>query len=179
MRCVLLPTLPKNLSKFPQLMSWFTSFLGWRAAPAGAAGLAQVELDTWQMIAAFGSRFQTSRAPADLAAARNAHPLRLKLTRAAWTRILNEYLASGLLRASTVRSREDLRAAIGALTLVNPAHLVLTAADWDLGEAIDFAVLAAAVPGVAGVPGASGRDRHGAPGYRAPVAPVPAVAAIQ
>ena len=77
-----------------------TAFLGWQPAAAGAGGVAQVFLGTWQMLKAFGARLSASQLPADLAASRNVGPLTVKLSGAAWTRILNEYLASNLLAAT-------------------------------------------------------------------------------
>ena len=81
-----------------------TSFLGWPPAAAGVGGAAQVSLDTWQMIKAFGERLSASQLPANIAASRNVGPLTLKLSGTCWTRVLNEYLASNLL-AETFSTR--------------------------------------------------------------------------
>ncbi|KAL3927691.1 MAG: hypothetical protein SGPRY_002709, partial [Prymnesium sp.] len=81
-------------------------------APAGAGGVAQLQLATWQMLAAFGA---SSRSPADLPAATLVHPLNIALSGGAWARVLNEYNSSGLLR-TPMTSRLELRDALRTLT---------------------------------------------------------------
>ena len=71
-----------------------TSFLGWKPSAPGAAGVAMVELSTYQMVAAFGRCFRASRTPADLPAARRVNPLILGLSGPCWARALNEYITS-------------------------------------------------------------------------------------
>ena len=104
-----------------------TAFLGWQPAAAGAGGVAQVFLGTWQMLKAFGARLSASQLPADLAASRNVGPLTVKLSGAAWTRILNEYLASNLL-AATFSSRAELLDALLGLAIATPANLSIITA---------------------------------------------------
>ena len=101
-----------------------TAFLGWQPAAAGVGGVARVALANWQMLVAFGARLSASQAPADLAATRGISPLGLALVGACWTRVLNEYLASGLL-ACTFSCRSELTECIIKLTVVNPAALVI------------------------------------------------------
>lgn len=155
----------------------YTTFLGWVPVPAGPQGAAQVELGTGQLVAAFGCRLSVSQAPADAQAFDAANLLIFGLTGFAWTRILNEYVASGLL-AVPVSSRSALIARLQALNLSAPAHLVLSAADLQLGEPTVFiqAVPAvAAQPGVAAVPA---RGRRGRPGYVARVPAMPPIPAV-
>ena len=151
-----------------------THFLDWQPAPAGAGGVAMVQLDTWQMVAAFGRRFGASRTPADLPAALRVNPLTLALAGACWARTLNEYLASGLLN-HTFSKRDELHAAIDALTVVNPANLAITTADWMPGEDTAGTPGMPPVPAVAGRPRVPAAGRRGTPGY---VPAVPAVRAV-
>ena len=71
-----------------------TAYLGWDAGPAGAGGVAQARLTSWQMIVVFGQRLTTSQSPIDIPAARCITPLNLALAGAAWARILNQLMAS-------------------------------------------------------------------------------------
>ena len=103
-----------------------TAFLGWAPAPAGAGGVARVQLSSWQMLKAYGGRCSASQAPADLPASRNAHPLVTAMTGGFWTRVLNEYIASGLLSVVAGR-REEYIAGIAALTIATPANLIAVA----------------------------------------------------
>ncbi|KAL3922128.1 MAG: hypothetical protein SGPRY_004674, partial [Prymnesium sp.] len=154
-----------------------TPFLGWDSAPPDVGGAAQVSLATWQMLTAFGGRLCTSKLPADLPASLVAYPLNLCFSGAAWTRILNEYLASGLLN-TPVNTRMELQGVIRLLSPANPLNLKLIAADWALGEGVaPVATVAAvaAVPGRAAIP-ATGRP--GRVGYRAAVAAVAPAPAI-
>ena len=151
-----------------------TLFLGWRAAAAGVGCVAQVELCTWQMIHVFGSRLQASRLPVDLVASRTAMPLRLKLTGPCWTRVLNEYVVSGLLDIP-VQRRHELIEAVGRLTIVNPMQLVITTADWDFGEDTGFQ---APVPPVAPILAIPAVPARGAPGRRGYVAGRPALPGV-
>ncbi|KAL1530809.1 hypothetical protein AB1Y20_001705 [Prymnesium parvum] len=76
-----------------------TAFLGWATVVGtGPGGVTSVLLNTGQMLAAFVSaRLSCSKTPADRPAADQVNPLTIGLTGTAWTRILNEYIASGLL----------------------------------------------------------------------------------
>ena len=151
-----------------------TSFLGWKPSAPGAAGVAMVELSTYQMVAAFGRCFRASRTPADLPAARRVNPLILGLSGPCWARALNEYIASGLL-GHTMSSRADLRNTLDDLTIADPAALAITAADWQLGEDTAGIPPLAQQPGLPAVPAVRARGRAGQPGY-VPGAPrVPAV----
>ena len=94
-----------------------TPFLGWMPAPAGATGVPQVRLLSWQMLKAFGARLSASRSPADLPASRNANPLLLALTGGLWTRYLNELVASGLLALAGAQDREALIEGVGKLAI--------------------------------------------------------------
>lgn len=74
-----------------------TPFLQWQPSAAASGGVAQAELGSWQMLRAFGRRISVATNPPDLVVARNTNLLTLKLQGPSWTRILNEYLGSGLL----------------------------------------------------------------------------------
>ena len=125
-----------------------TAYLNWGVGPAGAGGIAQSRLSTFQMFVVFGRRLGASQAPADLPASRNAHPLNLGLTGACWARVLNELIVSGLLGVAAV-NRVELVEGIDQLTLVNPAQLVILTADWQLGEGTAAIAPTAAIPAVA------------------------------
>ena len=73
-----------------------TPFLGWAPGPPGPGGAATMQLAHYAALAAFGTRFKISRAPVDLAAARLANPLTLKLAAAYWTRAFTEFDAASL-----------------------------------------------------------------------------------
>ena len=116
-----------------------TAYLNWAVGPAGAGGVAQARLSTFQMLAVFGRRLGVSQTPADLPASRRAHPLNLCFTGAFWARVLNELVASGLLDVAAV-NRVELVEGIDRLALVNAASLIILTADWQLGE--DVAAIA-------------------------------------
>lgn len=155
-----------------------TPFLGWAAATGAAAGgIALVTLSTGQMLAAFGARLSCAKSPADVPAADKVNPLTLGLTGAAWTRVLNEYLSSGLLNVG-VASRSELTARLSLLTITVPQNLHISAVDWQLGE---DTVGTPGVPGVAAVPAvlpAPAVGRRGRRGYRPAAAGAPAVPAV-
>jgi len=155
-----------------------TAFLGWVATVgAGPGGPSLVSLHTSQMLAAFGARLVCSKAPADLPAADKVNLLNIGLTGTAWTRILNEYVGSGLLGAS-MSSRAELASRLTSISLVNPQNLYITAADWQLGE---DSTAAPGAPGTAAVPAAPPAPaigRRGQRGYRPAVPGTPAVPAV-
>jgi len=174
---------PPNTAEEPVLLPannplvMHTSFLGWEAVPAAAGGAAQMQLHTDQMVCAFGSLLACARTPADLPAARNVNPLNLGLSGRAWTRILTEYVTSGLLNVA-MTTREELAEGLAQLTIANPWELIVVAADWQLGETIVMVPATPPVAGVRGAPRQAGAGRLGARGYRAPVAAIPAVMAV-
>ena len=67
-----------------------TALITWTPAAALAGGGARVSLATGTMLACFGTRLKISRLAADLAVARAIHLLNLRLSGAAWSRILGE-----------------------------------------------------------------------------------------
>ena len=142
-----------------------TACLNWDPTTPGPNNIARVRLLSWQMLKAFGCRLTGSKAQADLPATRSITPLTLCLTGGAWARILNEYVASGILRL-TVQSREDVIAGVRSLTITTPANLLMCAGDWLPGEAT---ILVAAV---AGHPGQAARGRRGRGGAVPPLAAV-------
>ncbi|KAL1526909.1 hypothetical protein AB1Y20_015600 [Prymnesium parvum] len=150
-----------------------TPFLGWAASGGTAVGgNALVTLSTSQMLVSFGARLSCAKSPADLPAADKVNPLTLGLNGAAWTRILNEYLSSGLLNSS-VTSRMELITRLSSLVIATPANLQILASDWQLGE--DTAGTPG-VPGIAAVPAvppAPTVGRRGQRGYQPAVAGAP------
>lgn len=151
-----------------------TPFLGWAPAAAGPGGVARASLCSYQLLTAFGERLSTSKAPADIPAARLVSPLTLGLTGPAWARVLNEYVAGGLLHA-TLSSLQDLQRGIAGLILTNPLNLQITALDWEPGEDTTFVAPVLAVAGAPAVPGLPARGRAGGHGYRPAVPPIPAI----
>ena len=136
-----------------------------------------MELDTYQMVKAFGSRLSLSRAPADLVLTRNLTLFHLKLTGVAWSRILTEYLASGL-TGIAMSKRADLLTALGGLDIVNPEQLLLSHADF---AAVEPTLALAGSPAVVGVPAqprVAQRGRRGQANYRAAVPATLAVLAV-
>ncbi|KAL1496845.1 hypothetical protein AB1Y20_014431 [Prymnesium parvum] len=154
-----------------------TAFLGWAPAPfGGPGGAALVSLGTGQMLAVFRARLSCAKTPADIPAADKVNPLTIGLTGAAWTRILNEYLGSGLLRVST-HSRADLISRLNSLSIVNPQHLQVSTADWQLGEDVSGTPGIPGVPAVPAVAATPAVGRRGQRGYRPP-GPAPGQPAI-
>lgn len=154
-----------------------TAFLDWAPAPAGAGGVARVQLSYWQTLKVFGARCSASRSPTDLAASRRVHPLNICLTGGFWTRVLNEYVASGLLAVVAGR-REELIAGIAGLTIATPANLVAVPADWLLGEDPAFIAAVAYAPAHPAIPAQPARGRRGAPDYVPAMPRVPAAPAV-
>ena len=150
-----------------------TAYLGWDAGPIGVGGVAQARLSTFQILVVFGRRLGASQTPADLPAARKAHPLNLGFNGPFWVRVLNELISSGLLGIAAT-SRAELIEGIDGLTLLNPANLSIMPADWQLGEDTAFVAAVAPVPAVAAVAAQRARGRPGQRGYVAAVPRVPA-----
>ncbi|KAL3919017.1 MAG: hypothetical protein SGPRY_005786 [Prymnesium sp.] len=123
------------LSNHPLVLA--TPFLGWAPATAGPGGVARASLCSYQLLTAFGERLSTSKAPADIPAARLVSPLTLGLTGPAWA-----------------------RRAIAGLILTNPLNLQITALDWEPGEDTTFVAPVLAVAGAPAVPGLPARP-HG------------------
>lgn len=154
-----------------------TGFLDWVPVPAAAGGAARVSLDTWQMIEAFGTPLSGSRAPADINLTSTKTPLTLALTGAAWTRILNEYVASGLLN-TPMASRFELHVALRELIFANPNNLIITSTDWLPVEDFNAVNPVAAVAAQPAQRAVAGRDaRRDQPAIPARPA-LPAVAAV-
>ena len=137
-------------------------------------------METWQMLAVFGARLTTSKVPADMATTRDKSPLTLALNGAAWSRVLNEFLTSGLLR-SPMNNKHELEAVLLGLAIVNPNALEICAHDWLAVEGYDLVNAVAAQAAIPAVPAVAARaaSRHApaiaARPYRAAV---PAVAAV-
>ena len=120
------PESPVFLDSTEQLVA-ATPFLGWQPAAAAGAGPPRVFLLMFQMVRAFLARCTLSKAPGHPALLRQANPLNLRITGAAWGRILSEYVASGLLAALPgAACVKDLASALRDLAISNPAQLELT-----------------------------------------------------
>ena len=160
---------PVNTSEDPVFFSqadplvMATPFLLWRPA-AAMGGIAQVQLSQQELMAHFIGRCDRDGADAPTLLAFNTRsPLVLAFEGAFWSRILTEYVASGLLSMSF----SDLPSfcdALSRLVIGTPANLLVLAPDIRVGE--DFAT-----PGVAAVPGRAAR------GSRPAVPAVPAIPA--
>jgi hypothetical protein len=141
-----------------------TPFLLWQPA-AAVGGVAQVSLPQQALIAHFIGRCDRDAADAATLAVFNTHtPLDIGFEGAFWSRVLSEYVASGLL-AATFSDLPSFHLAMAKLTITSPAELVILARDIRAGEAFD-------TPGILPVPA-----RPAARGCRA-VAAVPAVPAV-
>lgn len=90
-----------------------TPFLSWDPAAPDQLGRAMAGIATWKAVRAFGRRLSASKSPADLSASRRVHPLLLGLSAAAWTRVLDEYISSGLL-SRPLRTLGDLDEALSS-----------------------------------------------------------------
>jgi hypothetical protein len=159
-------TSPEDLVSFSQNDSLVTAtpFLCWQPA-AAIGGVAQVALSQQSLMGHFIARCDrdTTDAPTLLAFnTRNALDFALEGT--CWSRILTEYVASGLL-ATSFTDLPSFYLALAQLAIGTPTNLAILATDLRVGEAFD-------TPGVPAVPG-----RAAARGRRA-VAGVPAVAAV-
>ena len=106
-----------------------TPCLDWQPAPAGPGGAARVQLATHQAVKAFLPRCRIFRTPADWAAASTVDVLVVRLTDAAWTRVVTELKAAGVF-AKVVHSVQDLHDELQEATIPNPANLELVAGDW-------------------------------------------------
>ena len=122
-------------------------------------------LSQQSMMAHFIGRYDRDATDAPTLLAFNTRtPLDLAFEGAFWSRILTEYIASGLLSASFT-DLPSFYLALMQLVIATPASLLILAPDIRVGEAF-------ATPGVPAVPG------HAARGRARAVPAVPAVAAI-
>ena len=142
----------------------------WEAVPPAVGAPPQVRASQRILLSCFIWRCSLDQAAASLAFFPILHVFNLAITGAAWGRILTELVASGML-ATPATDFVSLVEAILGLTITNPANLVLSPADFILGEDFNIPGLPG-VPGIPGVAGRAARGRRGARGY------VPAVAAI-
>ena len=112
-----------------------TPFLPWQPmAAAGAAAQQRSRITTLQFARAFGTRCSISRVPADLAAAQGASVVRVRFNGPFWTRVLTELAASGFFVAGLFANLREMLEALTRLALQNPQQLLITAADWSLGQ---------------------------------------------
>ena len=129
-----------------------TPFLPWQPmAAAGAAAQQRSRITTLQFARAFGTRCSISRVPADLAAAQGASVVRIRFNGPFWTRVLTELAASGFFVAGLFANLREMLETLTRLALQNPQQLLITAADWSLGQ--DFVI-----PAGAGVAAAARRQ---------------------
>ena len=137
-----------------------TVFLPWQSHPAAGAAPARMSLPTWLMLRAWIRRCTLSSLPADLAILAVVDVFELSLSAAAWSRILTELVASGLLLAQFTDA-STLDAALDTLTISNPGDLVILASDLIRCESFE-------TPGTPAVPAVPARAaRRGQPAVRA------------
>ena len=127
------PECPIYLQANEAIVTWTQQFIDWQAAPADAAGAARVSIGTFQAIKAFAPRCTISRNGPDMLAAHAINMLVVRFTDAFWSQLLTELKASDVFakRISDVGSLHD---AIQGATILNPANLEITAADWRAAE---------------------------------------------
>jgi len=111
-----------------------TPCLNWQPAPAGPGGQARMQLMTFQAVSAFLPPCSISRTAVDQAAANAVNVLTVRLTDAAWSRILTELLAAQVF-AQTANSLDELHTFMKGATIPTPANLGLVAGDWHNAEA--------------------------------------------
>ena len=111
-----------------------TPFLDWQPAPPVPGGQARVQLMTFQGVIAFLPRCSISRNAADQAAAQAVNVLIVRLTDAAWSRILTELLAAQVF-AQPTNSLDELHTFMKDAMIPTPANLELVAGDWRNAEA--------------------------------------------
>ena len=136
---VILP--PGNLTKFATIellaneeLVTNTSFAPWAPVAAAAGAQARVSLSFFQFARLFLSRCDISPAAADVAAAAAVPVWRVRLSAAAWSRILTELKASGYAAQPLSSLRESDRQLLSIIP-TTPANLLLVAADWLPAEA--------------------------------------------
>ena len=99
-----------------------TPFLDWQPAPPGPGGQARVQLMTFQGVIAFLPRCSISRNPADQVAAQAINVLGVRLTDAAWSRILTELLAAQVF-VQPINSLDELHTLMKDAVVPTPANL--------------------------------------------------------
>ena len=124
-----------------------TAFLPWRHIVAQGNQPAQVGLPSWAMMKTFLKRCSFSRQAQHLGRWRAVSVLTLSLSAPAWSRILTELVASGLL-AVPIASLQVLSEILKNLTVHDKNHLLISPDDVDAGEPFDTPAVAyqAAVP---------------------------------
>jgi hypothetical protein len=111
-----------------------TAFLSWDPAPAVGAGPPRAGLGTFQLLYAFGATLRTAPPPAVVGAVRAASPFTLRLNDAAWSRILTEFVASGIFMNGPIADYTALQELIEGASIPNPANLHISAADLVAGQ---------------------------------------------
>ena len=110
---------------------------GWQLSPGGAVGESpRMQLATWQALRAFARRCSISKLRFDIDMSSRATMLNIAFTGAAWSRILNELQASGLLGCE-FSNLNELETAIDGLTILHPERLEIVSADWAFGEELN------------------------------------------
>ena len=107
--------------------------LDWQPAAAAPGGGAQVQLPTFVAIKAFIPFCRLSRNPADLAAAGAVNLLCVRLTDAAWSRLLTE-MDSAQVFTQSFLTVDALHKATRDAIYPNSSNLELVAADWRAAE---------------------------------------------
>ena len=145
------------------------AFLPWVPIPAAGGAPARKSLTHFQMLSLFIGRCTLEDSLPARTLFGGVSTLTLALTGAFWTRLLTEYIASGLFM-NPITSRRGLLRVVNALTFSSPAQLTILVADIVVNAVESFDTPAApAAPAAIG-----GRGRGRGAGAAAVGIPVPA-----
>ena len=111
-----------------------TTFLAWVPAPAIGGGPPLAGLSTFQLLWAFGSRLRTAPAPAVVGAVRGASAFTLRISAAAWGRVLDELVLAGVFSGGPIDNYEELQLLIESAVFPTPANVYISNADLALGQ---------------------------------------------
>ena len=111
-----------------------TTFLAWVPAPAIGGGPPLAGLSTFQLLWAFGSRLRTAPAPAVVGAVRGASAFTLRISAAAWGRVLDELVLAGVFSGGPIDNYEELQLLIESAVFPTPANVYISDADLALGQ---------------------------------------------
>ena len=143
------------------------AFLPWLHIPAAGAAPARKSLSHFQMLSLFISRCTLEDSLLARTVFGDVSTLTLAFTGVFWTRILTEYIASGLF-TNPITSRRGLLRVVNGLTFSSPAQLTILVADIVINAVESFDTPAA--PAAPAAIGGRGRGR----GAAAVGVPVPA-----
>lgn len=114
--------------------------LGWQSVSVVRGQPALVQLEVFQALRAFIGRCELSTSHNELSVLNGVSFLEFDMTDAAWNRVFDEYLASGLIDALEGREARNLEALDGAtrsITISNPDNLVIRPQDIQRRDSFD------------------------------------------